>query len=80
MPPAAMLWGVTTSALIASYTVVDGIGVRAAGHEIGYIVWLFIFEVVPIGAATQGGPKQVPWQACRDAIVDLINSRFGEGE
>ena len=31
------------------YTVVDGLGVRAAGNGLSYIVWLFIFEVVPIG-------------------------------
>jgi len=35
--------------LIASYTVVDGLGVRAAGNSMSYILWLFIFEVVPIG-------------------------------
>lgn len=49
MPPKALFWGLTTSVLIAFYTVVDGLGVRAAGNSISYILWLFIFEVVPIG-------------------------------
>ncbi len=45
----ALLWGLATSVLIASYTVVDGMGVRAAGNAISYIVWLFLFEALPIG-------------------------------
>lgn len=49
MPPKALFWGLTTSLLIACYTVVDGMGVRAAGNSLSYILWLFIFEVVPIG-------------------------------
>jgi drug/metabolite transporter (DMT)-like permease len=49
MPPKALFWGLTTSVLIACYTVVDGMGVRAAGNPLSYILWLFIFEVVPIG-------------------------------
>jgi len=49
MPPKAMFWGLITCVLIASYTIVDGLGVRAANSEFGYIVWLFVFEVVPIG-------------------------------
>lgn len=49
MPPAALGYGIATSVLIAGYTVTDGLGVRAAGSQLSYIVWLFIFEVVPIG-------------------------------
>ncbi len=48
--PVALRWGLLTSVLIASYTVVDGIGVRLAGNSISYILWLFVFEVVPIGS------------------------------
>lgn len=49
MPPNARFWALTTSVLIACYTVVDGLGVRAAGNQLSYIVWLFLFEIVPIG-------------------------------
>ena len=42
-------WGLFTSALIASYTLIDGIGVRKAGNGISYIIWLFVFEIIPIG-------------------------------
>lgn len=46
--PLALRWGLLTSVLIASYTVVDGLGVRLAGNSLSYIVWLFVFEVVPL--------------------------------
>jgi len=46
--PLALRWGLTTSVMIAAYTVTDGIGVRAAGNSISYILWLFVFEPIPI--------------------------------
>ncbi|OED44624.1 hypothetical protein AB833_01140 [Chromatiales bacterium (ex Bugula neritina AB1)] len=49
IPRAALGWGLATSVLIAIYTVVDGLGVRASGNSLSYILWLFTFEVVPIG-------------------------------
>jgi drug/metabolite transporter (DMT)-like permease len=48
MSTPSLLWGLATSMLIAMYTVVDGLGVRAAGNSLSYIVWLFAFEGVPI--------------------------------
>ena len=49
IPPLALRWGLATSVLIATYTVADGIGVRAAGNPFSYIVWLFVLEPIPIG-------------------------------
>ena len=37
-----------TAAFIASYTIVDGIGVRASGTVAGYIAWLFALDAIPI--------------------------------
>ena len=34
-----------TSAIIAAYSVVDGIGIRMSGSPIGYVVWLFAAEI-----------------------------------
>jgi drug/metabolite transporter (DMT)-like permease len=34
-----------TSAIIAAYSIVDGIGIRASGAPIGYVVWLFAAEI-----------------------------------
>ena len=49
MPRAAVAWATTTGILIATYTVLDGLGVRASTNELSFIVWLFILELVPIG-------------------------------
>ena len=40
----AIMAALATGLMIASYTVVDGLGVRASGHPIGYIAWLFLLE------------------------------------
>ena len=40
--PKAVVFALATGALIASYTVVDGIGVRQAGSVLGFAVWLTI--------------------------------------
>jgi len=46
--PLALRWGLATSVLIAAYTVTDGLGVRAAGNSLSYILWLFALEPIPI--------------------------------
>lgn len=46
----ALLAAVATGLSIASYTVVDGVGVRNAGTPLGYIAWLMILEGVLIPA------------------------------
>lgn len=45
----ALGWGLATSVLIAAYTVADGMGVRVAGNPFSYILWLFVFEPIPVG-------------------------------
>ncbi len=42
--PRALLFALGTSVFIASYTVVDGLGVRLSGSPLGYIVWLFFLD------------------------------------
>ena len=42
-------WGIITAFLIASYTIVDGLGVRQSGNSLSFILWLFVFEIVPVG-------------------------------
>ena len=41
-------WALLTAILIAGYTIVDGLGVRASGNAYAYIAWLFLFESWPI--------------------------------
>jgi drug/metabolite transporter (DMT)-like permease len=42
--PQGLFWVLGTGAIIAGYTVADGVGVRASGSPFGYIAWLFFFE------------------------------------
>ena len=44
----AVFFALGTGVLIAAYTVVDGLGVRASGAAIGYIAWLNVLEALPI--------------------------------
>lgn len=46
----ALIAAVATGLAIASYTVVDGAGVRASGSAPGYVAWLMLLEGVPIPA------------------------------
>ncbi|CAL9471284.1 DMT family transporter [Streptomyces albus] len=44
----ALAAAVGTGLAIASYTVVDGVGVRASGTSLGYIAWLMLLEGLAI--------------------------------
>jgi drug/metabolite transporter (DMT)-like permease len=46
-PPAVAL-AFVTGLLIASYTVIDGLGVRRAGTALGYAAWLMVADAVPL--------------------------------
>jgi drug/metabolite transporter (DMT)-like permease len=43
-----LLFALGTAAFIASYTIVDGIGVRRSGAVAGYVAWLFALDAIPI--------------------------------
>jgi drug/metabolite transporter (DMT)-like permease len=44
---AAIGFALTNAAVIAAYTLVDGSGARRAGDAWGYIVWLFVLDMLP---------------------------------
>ncbi len=46
----AVSFALGTGALIAAYTVVDGLGVRASETALGYIAWLNLLESLPVVA------------------------------
>jgi len=48
-PPLVVLTAMATGLMIASYSLVDGLGVRVSGTERGYIGWLFIAEIIVAG-------------------------------
>ena len=49
----ALAFALGTGAIIAAYSVVDGIGVRLSGSPFGYIGWLSLLEF-PVGVAVVG--------------------------
>ena len=46
----ATLWALANAAIIASYTLVDGAGVRLSGSPAGYGAWLFLLQGLPFVA------------------------------
>ena len=46
--PWPVLYASGTALCIASYSVVDGLGVRLAGGAFAYIAWLFFLDGIPI--------------------------------
>ncbi len=46
MSPTALGWALATACSTASYTIVDGIGARAAGTPSGYILWMFVGDAI----------------------------------
>jgi drug/metabolite transporter (DMT)-like permease len=40
-------WALANAGIIASYTLVDAAGVRAAGEPWSYVVWLFVLDSLP---------------------------------
>jgi len=49
-PPLVIITAMATGLMIASYSLVDGLGVRLAGTQTGYIGWLFISEIIVVAA------------------------------
>lgn len=57
-PPLVVLTALATGVIIASYSLVDGMGVRLSGTSLGYIGWLFIAEaIVALFIFGRIGPK-----------------------
>ncbi len=60
-----------TAAFIAAYTLVDGMGARAAGSPHAYVVWLFLLDSTPLAAISL-------WQR-RGATLALARARWRQG-
>ncbi|WP_439272589.1 EamA family transporter [Pseudochrobactrum sp. HB0163] len=43
-----VLIALTNALFIAAYTLVDGMGVRASGNAVSYILWTFFFNAIPV--------------------------------
>jgi phosphonate utilization associated putative membrane protein len=46
-PGKALRYALANAAIIATYTVIDGLGVRASGHAVAYVATLVLFDGIP---------------------------------
>jgi drug/metabolite transporter (DMT)-like permease len=63
--PKAVLYALATAVCIASYTVVDGLGVRQAGSVLGYAVWLTIGDGVLTFLVALIWKRSIIWRVAR---------------
>ena len=47
---AAWAFALANAIVIVAYTIVDGLGVRASGHAWSYVLWMFLFNALPMVA------------------------------
>ena len=74
----ALIYAVLTGITIAGYTVVDGMGARAAGDAFGYIAWLnvlegpWLFVVAVIRRRGATIPYQIGRASCRERVYSSV--------
>lgn len=70
--PRAVMTAATTGILIASYSVIDGIGVRVSQAPFGYMGWLFLLEL-PVTLFVLWGrradPHNFDWRTFRIGMI-----------
>ena len=70
--PRALAAALVTSLIIATYSVVDGIGIRLSGSPLGYIAWLCIAEIfVVIFVAVPRWPR-VQTTSARTIMIGMV--------
>jgi drug/metabolite transporter (DMT)-like permease len=60
---ASLPFALTTGSFIAAYSVVDGMGVRAAGDTLAYVAWMTVLE---------GGPMVVVFVFLRGGLAGVV--------
>lgn len=50
LPRRALAFALMNAGVIAAYTLVDGAGVRRAGHAVAYTAWVFVLDAAPLAA------------------------------
>jgi drug/metabolite transporter (DMT)-like permease len=64
-------WALGNALIIASYTLVDGIGVRLSGNAPGYVLWMFLLQGLPFVAFV------LAWR--RRAAMDYMHKYWPRG-
>jgi drug/metabolite transporter (DMT)-like permease len=69
----AVVAAMSTGVAIATYTVLDGVGVRHAQHTLGYIAWLFALQG-PLIAGLIATRRRRIWRAARPLLTPGLTS------
>lgn len=78
--PKAVLYALLTGTFIASYTLVDGLGVRQAGSIFGFAVWLTIADgVLTFLVVSVWKPRALRQVLSRDPWVGLLGGALQVG-
>lgn len=78
-PPLVVATAMATGLMIASYSLVDGLGVRLAGTERGYIGWLFVAEIIVAGAIFIRIGKGIQQISSKTLIMGLLGGLISAG-
>lgn len=81
--PRALGFALATGGAIAAYTLLDGLGGRAAGAVVGYIAWLFVLDAIPFAVVVawrrHGHLRAALIPAWRPAVVGGVLSLAAYG-
>ena len=65
IPGRGTLFALGNAGIIAAYTLVDGMGTRLSANPVGYCVWLFVFDALPITAIALARHRGEVWRYMR---------------
>jgi drug/metabolite transporter (DMT)-like permease len=66
--PKVIFYALMTTACIASYTVVDGVGVRTSGSILGFAVWLTVGDGLLTAILVFGWKGRAAWRVARQNL------------
>jgi drug/metabolite transporter (DMT)-like permease len=66
--PKVIFYALMTAACIASYTVVDGVGVRTSGSILGFAVWLTVGDGLLTAILVFGWKGRAAWRVARQNL------------
>lgn len=80
---APLLYALAIAFLISAYTVIDGLGVRAAGDVPSYVAWLFLVDGLPfvaVATAVRGRAAFAAWRTSwRAGLLSAVLAVSGYG-
>jgi drug/metabolite transporter (DMT)-like permease len=68
---ATLIFAFATGACIVGYTLIDGLGARRAESVMGYVVWLFVIDGIPLALAA--------WYLRRRSLAQVLRSSWAPG-